>query len=65
MRALLAQPKALLLDEPFAKLDPAMSHDLRQFVMSQVEQQGIPVILVSHNLEDAKAVNGKVINLQS
>jgi len=42
-----------------------MSHDLRQFVMSQVEQQGIPVILVSHNLEDAKAVNGKVINLQS
>ena len=52
MRALLAQPKALLLDEPFSKFDTALRARLRTFVFDLVKQRHIPVLLVTHDAAD-------------
>lgn len=53
MRALLAQPKALLLDEPFSKLDTALRTQFRDFVFDHLRRQHIPAILVTHDQADA------------
>lgn len=52
MRALLAQPEALLLDEPFSRLDAALRERMREFVFATVRQRGIPTLLVTHDLQD-------------
>jgi putative thiamine transport system ATP-binding protein len=52
MRALLAEPQALLLDEPFSKLDAALRTQLRPWVFAHVRERRIPVVLVTHDLED-------------
>ena len=52
MRALLAQPRALLLDEPFSRLDPGLRERMRLLVFSLVQQRRIPVLLVTHEAAD-------------
>jgi putative thiamine transport system ATP-binding protein len=52
MRALLAEPKALLLDEPFSKLDAALRAQLRPWVFAHVRERSIPVVLVTHDEQD-------------
>jgi putative thiamine transport system ATP-binding protein len=52
MRALLAQPCALLLDEPFSKLDVALRDQFRSFVFDHIRAQNIPAVLVSHDAAD-------------
>lgn len=64
MRTLLARPQALLLDEPFAKLDPALRDDLRRFVFGHARAQGLPVLMVTHDAGDAQAAGGPVIALE-
>jgi len=63
MRTLLAQPLALLLDEPFSKLDTALRADFRRFVFEHARSRGLPVLLVSHDEADAVAAGGPVIEL--
>lgn len=53
MRALLARPRALLLDEPFSRLDTALRGQFRQFVFEHIRQRGIPALLVTHDRADA------------
>lgn len=52
MRALLAQPRALLLDEPFSKLDAALRERMREFVFELVRKRGLPVLMVTHDHSD-------------
>ena len=52
MRALLAQPKALLLDEPFSRLDSALRAPFRAFVFDHIRARGIPAVLVTHDRAD-------------
>jgi putative thiamine transport system ATP-binding protein len=60
LRVLLAEPRALLLDEPFAKLDAALKDDIRRFVFARVRARGLPTILVTHDPADAAAAGGPV-----
>ena len=48
MRTLLAEPRALLLDEPFGKLDAALRQDVRAFVFARARARGLPTLLVTH-----------------
>ena len=52
MRALLAQPRALLLDEPFSKLDATLRDQFRNFVFDHIRRHGIPAVLVTHDAAD-------------
>ncbi|MDT7520991.1 ATP-binding cassette domain-containing protein [Rhodoferax sp. TBRC 17198] len=51
-RALLAQPRCLLLDEPFSKLDAALRERMRALVFGLVARRAIPALLVTHDLAD-------------
>lgn len=61
VRCLLAQPQALLLDEPFVSLDRERRAEVRGFVLGQARDAGLPTLLVTHDLEDAAAAGGRVI----
>lgn len=63
MRVLLAKPQALLLDEPFSKLDHALKSQIRQFVFSEARMRGLPVLLVTHDPQDAAEAGGALFEL--
>lgn len=63
MRVLLSQPRALLLDEPFSKLDADLRGSFRTMVFDQARRRGLPVLLVTHDPQDAEAANGRVVVL--
>ncbi len=52
LRALLAEPEGLLLDEPFSKLDAVLRGQFRAFVYDRISQLGIPTLLVTHDPAD-------------
>lgn len=64
MRTLLAEPLALLLDEPFSKLDATLRDEMRAFTFGHIRDRGIPALMVTHDPQDAEAAGGPVIRLQ-
>ncbi|MDP1527920.1 MAG: ATP-binding cassette domain-containing protein [Rhodoferax sp.] len=62
MRTLLAEPQALLLDEPFSKLDAALRSQFRAYVFEQITRQRIPTLLVTHDPADVPP-GGRVIEI--
>jgi len=62
LRTLLAEPDALLLDEPFSRLDAALRVQIRQFTFDMARKAGIPTLLVTHDAEDARAAGGPVLS---
>tara|TARA_A200000113_G_scaffold119716_1_gene107551 strand:+ start:101 stop:724 length:624 start_codon:yes stop_codon:yes gene_type:complete len=63
LRAILSEPKALLLDEPFSSLDPEHRNAFRKFVIDKVKESKIPCLLVTHDETDKKISHEKPINL--
>ncbi|TDX27952.1 ATP-binding cassette domain-containing protein [Rhodovulum visakhapatnamense] len=63
MRMLLAEPQALLLDEPFSRLDATLRDQIRALVFARARDRGLPVLLVTHDRADAEAAGGPVIAL--
>jgi molybdate transport system ATP-binding protein len=55
-RALACNPAVLLLDEPFAALDPALRDNLRNELASVRAQWGIPMVLITHDADDVLAL---------
>lgn len=62
-RVLVSQPRLLLLDEPFSKLDMALRNQMRALVFDRARSAGLPVILVTHDEADAEAAGGPVHRL--
>jgi len=60
---LAARPCALLLDEPFSKLDMALRDQVRTLVFDTAAERGLPVLLVTHDPADAEAAGGAVTRL--
>jgi molybdate transport system ATP-binding protein len=59
-RALARRPKALLLDEPMAALDPHTRGAVRAEVRELLHDLGLPTLLVTHDFEDAAALADRV-----
>jgi putative thiamine transport system ATP-binding protein len=61
MRVLLSEPKALLLDEPFSKLDLPLRERFRSLVFQSAAH--LPVLLVSHDPQDSVTAAGELLHL--
>lgn len=59
-RALVVQPHVLLLDEPTANLDPHNVHLIEQTVLHLNREQGCTIVLVTHNLFQARRLAHRV-----
>ena len=64
MRALVAEPRAMLLDEPFNKLDAALRQTMRDFVFAHITARRIPCLMVTHDAGDVPA-DGRLLRLSN
>ena len=60
-KAMLNQPRLLLLDEPTASLDPATARDIRAAIREFAQQTGVGVLWTSHNMAEVAAVCHRVL----
>jgi putative thiamine transport system ATP-binding protein len=63
LRVLLSAPGALLLDEPFSRLDPATRVAVRTLTFRLARERGLPTLLVTHDAEDVAAAAGPVLRI--
>jgi iron(III) transport system ATP-binding protein len=59
-RALAPRPRIMLLDEPFASLDPNLRARLREDVVAVLRATGTPAVVVTHDQADALAIGDRV-----
>ncbi len=72
-RALLSQPKLLLLDEPTTGLDPRSKHEVQAVIRELNQQHGTTILLTTHDMGEAEALchriaivdNGKIVALDA
>ncbi len=64
LRVLLSGPSAVLLDEPFSRLDAATRAQTRAVVFEGIRRHSLPALLVTHDAEDVVAAGGPVAQLQ-
>lgn len=63
-RALAPQPVAMLMDEPFSGLDPALRRQARAETMAALAQSGTPTLIVTHDAEEAFRVADRIAVIQ-
>lgn len=59
-RALMADPKILLLDEPMAGVNPTLTRSLQEHII-QLNKQGVTLLLIEHNLSVVEAMCDHVV----
>lgn len=64
-RALVNQPKALLLDEPFAALDRPLRQRLRQELCALQAELQLPMLLITHDEDDVRALADDVVHIEA
>jgi ABC-type branched-subunit amino acid transport system ATPase component len=60
MRALMARPKMLLLDEPFAGVNPTLAREIEQYLLD-LRDEGLSMIMVEHELSVVERVCDPVV----
>jgi ABC-type branched-subunit amino acid transport system ATPase component len=65
LRALLAAPRLILLDEPSSGLDTHERHRVRDLLQAIHAQGGVSMLVVEHHMDLVRAISHKVIALQS
>jgi len=60
-RALIRHPEVLLLDEPFSALDQPLRMEMRHFLKEVRQRFSIPIILVTHDFDEAAFLAEKII----
>jgi molybdate transport system ATP-binding protein len=63
-RTLAAEPTILLLDEPFAALDALSRQQISKNLHQWALERGVPVLTVTHNLEEVFAAGDKVLTME-
>jgi NitT/TauT family transport system ATP-binding protein len=64
-QVLVLKPRLLLMDEPFSALDAIVRHRISQDLLGLVEREGIAVLLVTHDLEEALALSDETYLLSA
>ncbi|QNE21341.1 ABC transporter ATP-binding protein [Kribbella qitaiheensis] len=62
-RALAYEPRALLMDEPFASVDAQTRADLEDLVLSVRDAFGMTIVLVTHDIDEAVYLGDRVVVL--
>ena len=62
-RALLSDPRFLLMDEPLASLDSARAEEIMQVIERIRDELGLPILYVSHNRAEVERLASAVIEL--
>jgi len=63
-RALAAQPKVMLLDEPFGALDPLTRGNIQQFFLRIRRSMGLTAIFVTHDMVEALLIGDRIAVMQ-
>lgn len=64
-RAMITRPDILLLDEPFSALDEDLKEDIYKDLLNIKKSQNIPIILITHNKNEAKILADKIIYIHN
>ncbi len=62
--ALIGNPEVIILDEPFANLDPTTQIRLKQIIKNLAEKQGVTVLVSSHDLMHVTEVSQRIVVLE-
>ena len=62
-RALIVKPRMLILDEPFAALDPELRSEARRLVLELIQTERIPALIVTHDEADVGVLADKVSHI--